>query len=214
MARFKVKKNSTWVDMTPMCDVAFLLLSFFVLTAKFKPSEIVTISPPTSSATEEVADKFVTFTIDKDGKVFMAIGKQAKREQIFDKFFEINKAKYANIPVTPAIKKGFAHQDIFGSPISQLPSVATKDEGELRELFNAGKLTGIPTDSTNNQLGDWIMAARYVYAETENEDQPPIAIKGDKDTNIKGVKRVIDILKEKDVNRYKLITVLESGGAN
>jgi biopolymer transport protein ExbD len=53
------------------------------------------------------------------------------------------------------------------------------------------------------------MAIRYVYAEQENNDQPPIAIKGDQETNIKGVKRVIEILKEKDVNKYKLITTLE-----
>ena len=56
------------------------------------------------------------------------------------------------------------------------------------------------------------MAIRYVYAEQENNDQPPIAIKGDQETNIKGVKRVIEILKEKDVNKYKLITTLEGKG--
>ncbi len=209
MPKFKVKRSSTWVDMTAMCDVAFLLLSFFILTAKFKPTEIVPIKSPTSRATEEVADKFVTFTVDKDGKVYMAVGKPDRKLQILDKFFELNKEKYANIPMNDQTKKLFVRQEIFGSPISQLPSVVTQSASNLMELQRAGKLTGIPTDSTDNQLADWIMAIRYVYAEEENEDQPPIAIKGDQDTNIKGVKRVIEILKEKDVNRYKLITMLE-----
>ena len=209
MPKFKVKRSSTCVDMTAMCDVAFLLLSFFILTAKFKPTEIVPIKSPTSRATEEVADKFVTLTVDKDGKVYMAVGKPDRKLQILDKFFELNKEKYANIPISEQTKKQFVRQEIFGSPISQLSSVVSKSASDLMELQRAGKLTGIPTDSTDNQLGDWIMAIRYVYAEEENEDQPPIAIKGDQDTNIKGVKRVIEILKEKDVNRYKLITMLE-----
>ena len=37
MARAKIKRGSTTVDMTAMCDVAFLLLTFFILATKFKP---------------------------------------------------------------------------------------------------------------------------------------------------------------------------------
>lgn len=211
MPKFKVKRSSTWVDMTAMCDVAFLLLSFFILTAKFKPTEIVPIKTPTSRASENVEDKFVTFTIDKDGKVYMAVGKPDRKLQILEKFFSLNKDKYPNVQLTDQIKKQFVKQELFGTPINQLPSVVSKSSSDLMELQRAGKLTGIPTDSTDNQLGDWIMAIRYVYAEEENQDQPPIAIKGDQESNIKGVKRVIDVLKEKDVNRYKLITTLEGG---
>ena len=209
MPKFKVKRSSTWVDMTAMCDVAFLLLSFFILTAKFKPTEIVPIKSPTSRAEEEVADKFVTFTVDKEGKTYMAVGKADRKLQILEKFFELNKEKYANVSITEQTKKLFVKQEIFGTPINQLPAVVTKSSSDLMELQRTGKLLGIPTDSTDNQLGDWIMAVRYVYAEQENEDQPPIAIKGDQETNIKGIKRVIEVLKEKDVNKYKLITTLE-----
>ncbi len=209
MPKFKVKRNSTWVDMTAMCDVAFLLLSFFILTAKFKPTEVVMIKSPTSRASEEVKEDMVTFTVDAEGRTYMSIGKPERKTQILEKFFELNQVKYAGIPITDKTKKLFVKLEIFGSPVSQLPAVVTKSSTDLIELQRAGELKGIPTDSTDNQLGEWIMAIRYVYAEQENTDQPPIAIKGDQDTNIKGVKRIIEILKEKDVNKYKLITTLE-----
>jgi hypothetical protein len=90
-----------------------------------------------------------------------------------------------------------------------LPQVVTRNTDQLTKMRADGQLSGIPMDSTNNQLGDWIMAVRYVYAETENLDNPPIAIKGDRTSNIKGVKRMIDVFKEKDVYKYKLITSLE-----
>jgi biopolymer transport protein ExbD len=34
MPKIKVKRKGTWIDMTAMTDVAFLLLTFFMLTAK------------------------------------------------------------------------------------------------------------------------------------------------------------------------------------
>ena len=63
MPKFKVKRSSTWVDMTAMCDVSFLLLSFFILTAKFKPTEVVPIKSPTSRASEEVKEDML-LTLD------------------------------------------------------------------------------------------------------------------------------------------------------
>ena len=48
MGRAKIKRGSTNIDMTAMCDVAFLLLSFFILTTKFKPEEAIEVMPPSS----------------------------------------------------------------------------------------------------------------------------------------------------------------------
>ena len=48
MARVKVKKQSTFIDMTAMSDVTVLLLTFFMLTSTFIQKEPIQISTPAS----------------------------------------------------------------------------------------------------------------------------------------------------------------------
>ncbi|NNU63679.1 biopolymer transporter ExbD, partial [Ochrobactrum soli] len=57
MARPKIPRKSTNIDMTAMCDVAFLLLSFFILTTKFKPAEAIAVVTPSSVAAKVAPDK-------------------------------------------------------------------------------------------------------------------------------------------------------------
>ncbi len=209
MPKVKIPRKSTHVDMTAMCDVAFLLLSFFILTAKFVPAEIIKIAQPTSRASKEVKDDLVTFLIDSEGKVFMNISKPEKRELILNKLLEIKADKYANLPISAAQKKQFKDLEIIGVPMQKLPNTIGMKADRLMELRQGGALEGIPTDSTNNQLADWIMAVRHVYVEQDNMEKAPIAIKGDGETNIDGVKRLIEIFRENDVYSYNLITTLE-----
>jgi biopolymer transport protein ExbD len=72
---------------------------------------------------------------------------------------------------------------------------------------------GIPYDSLNNQLGDWIRFGRLADAQlsgdVEKENQLRFAIKGDASANYTAVKRVIEIFQEMKVNRFNLITSLE-----
>lgn len=208
MPKFKVKRGSTWVDMTAMCDVSFLLLTFFILTAKFRPTEIVQITTPTSRAENKVDEDMVTFSVDKDGKAYMSIGKPERKTQIIDELISLTQNKYGNIDDNT--KKLFTRLELVGVPVQLLPQVVKRSTAELTEMRVAGQLTGIPMDSTNNQLGDWVQAVRYVYAKTDKLSNPPVAIKGDKESSIKGIKRLIDIFKEKDVYKYKLVTSLEN----
>src|SRR5436190_12485361 len=82
MARPKIARKSTIVDMTAMCDVAFLLLSFFILTTKPKPSEAVPISTPQSVANKFVPDKdVVMISLNNEGHVYLSVGDNSSDRQ-------------------------------------------------------------------------------------------------------------------------------------
>ena len=56
MAKAKIQKKSTDTDMTPFVDVAFLILSFFIMATKFKPAEPVPIETPNSVSSQTMPD--------------------------------------------------------------------------------------------------------------------------------------------------------------
>ena len=70
MPKVKVPRKSTAIDMTAMCDVAFLLLTFFILTTKFRPQEAVQIDIPPSTSQIPIPDKdIMMFNIAPDGRI-------------------------------------------------------------------------------------------------------------------------------------------------
>jgi len=74
----KKKRVNIRIDMTPMVDVAFLLLTFFMLTTVFnKPQTMELNLPPDEKATVEVAESsLLTLRIDQDGTLFLNIGSE------------------------------------------------------------------------------------------------------------------------------------------
>ena len=52
MPSVKIPKKSTDTDMTPFVDIAFLILSFFIMATKFKPQDPVEITTPNSVSSE------------------------------------------------------------------------------------------------------------------------------------------------------------------
>ena len=57
MGKVKIKRQSTWIDMTPMSDVMVLLLTFFMLTSTFVKNEAVEDVTPGSGAEIKATDK-------------------------------------------------------------------------------------------------------------------------------------------------------------
>ena len=197
MPKVKVPRKSTSIDMTAMTDVAFLLLTFFMLATKFKPDEPVVVDTPSSVSQIKLPETdIMQLTIDKTGRVFFTVDGQKTREELFKRMAEKYKMTF-----TPEEIKQFTLESSFGVPMSNMKLfLALKPEEKSKTNF-----PGIPTDSTNNELGDWIWQARLA------NNNVRIAIKGDRDANMPTVKRVIAIIQEKKVNRFNFITSLEKG---
>jgi len=202
MGKIKVKRASTTIDMTAMCDVSFLLLTFFILTATARQPEPLPVDIPSSTVQIKVPDTDLgVITVGDDGKMFFGVAGPKIRVNMLNRIGE----KYG-LTFTDEEKQRFSLIDGFGVPLSQLKGLINMDNNQRLEQ---GVQNGIPSDSTDNQLKEWILAARLATAE-ENDTQMRIAIKGDADEGYPAIKRVIDILQEQDLNKFSLITNLRT----
>ncbi|ASQ90989.1 biopolymer transporter ExbD [Prosthecochloris sp. GSB1] len=85
MAKVKSKRVGFRIDMTPMVDVAFLLLTFFMLTTKFRPPEPVQIDLPSSHAEQKVPESdILTVSVSADNRYYMGVSSQPVRARIFE----------------------------------------------------------------------------------------------------------------------------------
>ncbi|MFM2193085.1 MAG: hypothetical protein RLZZ118_2042, partial [Bacteroidota bacterium] len=106
----KLPRKSTNVDMTAMCDVAFLLLTFFMLATKFKPAEPVVVRTPTSVANVPQPDNSILITIDKDGKMYMDFDNKDAKVDLINK---VNTEK--NLGLSEAEKQSFITGSAIGA---------------------------------------------------------------------------------------------------
>jgi biopolymer transport protein ExbD len=197
MPKVKVPRKSTSVDMTAMTDVAFLLLTFFMLATKFKPDEPVIVDTPSSISETKLPDvDMMMISIDKENRVFFGIDGQQKRDSLLDMI----SAKY-KVAFTESEKKEFSLISAFGVPVAQLKQFLSLPSAERSKI----KQPGIPSDSSNNELGDWIWFSRLVNKNIR------VAVKGDQSTSFPVVKQVMNTLQDKKMNKFNFITTLERG---
>ena len=200
MGKVKLKKQDIWIDMTPMSDVMVLLLCFFMLTSTFTKPEPVKVVEPQSVAEIKVPEKDVlNILVDKEGKVFMNMDNQFQlgdvAMDVTDKFGKtLTKTQLANFKSDP----------MFGAPISVIQDFLNLEEGARREQL---KELGIPLDSIDGGKSEfqmWVKAAKNANSDIK------VAIKADKETPYKIIKRVMSELQDIDENRYYLITSLKT----
>ncbi|RZL42526.1 MAG: biopolymer transporter ExbD [Pedobacter sp.] len=202
MPRVKVPRKSTAVDMTAMCDVAFLLLTFFILTATSRQPDPLEVKIPSSTVTFKVPDKDLTILSIGKGKVFIEIIGQDVKKLALSKMGELYQVQY-----TPEQMKRFGVISSFGTPMNQLGNYINMS-GEQRT--KSGIETGIPTDSTQNgELFRWIKAAREATAEL-HQTEMRVSIKGDAKEEYKTVRSIVDVLQKQQVNKFSLITSAEA----
>ena len=79
MANIKTSKKSTRIDMTAMCDVAFLLLSFFIMTATSKVPEPKPVDTPASTIKAKLPERnLLTITVG-DSAVYIGMSDRETR---------------------------------------------------------------------------------------------------------------------------------------
>ena len=215
MGKIKIPKSAPSLDMTPMVDLAFLLVTFFMLTAKFRQNEAVPINPPSTHSEKILPDNVLQVTVDTAGRVFFSMdGPEVRRsllKEIGDKY---------KMTFTPDEYKRFGLMTDYGLPISKLHEYIKGGENERAKLDK--EASGVPMDSVANapggELGNWIF---YGYREKQRADQRNevprdkqcrIVIKGDGQANYKVMKRIFKIFQDTPPGLYnfQLITNQES----
>ncbi|MFT3738597.1 MAG: biopolymer transporter ExbD [Breznakibacter sp.] len=198
MPKVKIPRKSTAQDMTAMSDVAFLLLTFFILTSNFAQKDPVSVDTPSSISEIKIPETNVMMVlVDASGKIFWGIDKQEDRMNVLEKMGEIYQINFSDKEL-----KEFSLVNRFGLPIQMMKQYLAMP-AEMRDLPQ--NALGIPCDSLDNQFQNWVSVAKSV-----NKDLR-IAIKGDKLTTYPDIKKVMDSLQEIKENRYNLITSLEAG---
>jgi biopolymer transport protein ExbD len=186
--------------MTPMVDLFFLLLVFFILTATFRPEEAAPIDTPSSTSQTPIPDSHVvTILISKDDKVFFNVDNGSDTiEHLRAKILQAVGSQY-QIKFTPKQIKKFVGLASFGLPAANLPAFLDAPDVKSREAMQVG----IPIDSLDNQLMTWVRYARLYNSDME------FAIKGDGAANYPVVKKVIAVLQDNNVNKFNLTTNLK-----
>jgi len=196
MGRAKIPRKSTNIDMTAMCDVAFLLLSFFILATKTKPPEAVTVMTPSSVSTKVAKEEAILVTLTKDGKVFLMLSDKTHKDAIID---DINTSRGLNLNAAELAK--LKKQDIIGMPLNML-----KGSLDMSDPIPADKLPGIPCgDSTNNELTDWIRSVSNSF-KGESIDNLNLLVKGDNLAKYPGFKNIKEAFKKNDIFKFKIVT--------
>ena len=203
MPRAKVQRKSTSIDMTAMCDVSFLLLTFFILTATARQPDPLDVTIPSSTYKLKVPDTDMGILSIGKGKVFYEIVGQDVRKATLPKMGE----KYG-IQFTPEEIQRFGVVGSFGVPIQSLKQFLAMN-GDQRKKFQETS-AGIPADSTNNQLAEWLMQSRHSVAELHST-QMRVSIKGDANEEYPTVKKIVDILQKQKINKFSLVTSAEGG---
>jgi len=211
MGKIKVKKQSTFIDMTAMSDVTVLLLTFFMFTSTFRAIEPIQVIAPASVSDFPIPEtNLVTILFDTNGKIFMSFTNDQDKVDALTAVGE----DYG-ITFTSEQVRSFRAMKSFGLPVRSLASFLdlseTLQQKQMEELDNPR--VGIPRGESSDERGSIAMDnefLRWISHATANNSSLTIAIKADQNTNYPVVKGVIDDLRSIRKNKYLLITSLRT----
>jgi biopolymer transport protein ExbD len=206
MPKIKLPTKSPHIDMTPMVDLFSVVLTFLMLTATMRQQEPAPVDTPYSISEKPTPDfNAMTLILSADDRVFLNFDNGPDTLLKFrPKVLALMGQRY-NIEFTESEKRQFEkYPSSMGVPILKMKEFLAAKDAKEKAVFQ----TGIPIDSTDNQLALWILFTRQVNPNVD------ACIKGDSKTGFPIVKKVLDILQEKNVNKFNLITSLEAAKIN
>ncbi|MFM1793783.1 MAG: hypothetical protein RL642_168 [Bacteroidota bacterium] len=206
MPSVKIKKHAPDNDMTPFVDIAFLILSFFIMATKFKPEEPVEVTTPNSVSSIALPEKDAFMvSIDKDGRVFISMDNPQSRQLLIQ---SMNQTR--GLGLGPAEIKNFVNASSVGVPFSQLKSLLSLDPEDENSMPLLKQQVGIPcADSTGGELTVWVREALTAYSGKKLN----LLIKSDNNTKYPVFKNVLDAFKLNDQNKFLLVTSPEDAPA-
>jgi biopolymer transport protein ExbD len=206
MPSVKLPRKSTDTDMTPFVDVAFLILSFFMLATKFKPPEVVPVTTPGSVLSQKLPEtNAVMITVDSSDRVFFSVLSEKDMSK-FDAIIQgINSSR--SLGLSPAEMANYRQTFMVGVPFGGLKQLLALDPKAQQNL----KQPGIPVlDTTNNELVWWIAEAKKAFA----GEKLNYLIKGDAKSKYPAFEAIVSALKRNDEFKYNLVTALDDIPSN
>lgn len=181
----RAKKQSTRIDMTPMVDLAFLLLTFFVLTATFsKPKSMELTFPAPPPPDQEVVEvkKGITFLLTKDDRIFYYEGQFRAADDDKGKKTEVSELNFS---------KESLHKFLLDK------------NKEMQDQIKA-----LDAKHKNKQIADTTFK-RLVKEVKADKESYTYLIKTDDKATYKNVIDVIDELNVNVVGKYVMVDILK-----
>lgn len=199
MPSVKLKKHAPVNDMTPFVDIAFLILSFFIMATKFKPEEPVEVTTPSSVSSIVLPEKDAFMvSVDKDGRIFVSVDNPQFRQLLIE---NLNTTR--TLGLTPAEMKAFVNSPSVGVPFNQLKGLLALDPDDPQTERLIKQQSGIPcADSTGGELFFWVRDALSAYSGRKLN----LLIKADNYTKYPDFKNILNAFKKNDQNKFLLVT--------